>query len=278
MRVPNTAHTLYPFTQNSGNLHKIFYLCIISMNPRGMPDVSLRPETEEALSQAETKESKNAKEVESQAIFQKSNVNMDIKPVEDLAPKEEAPPPAPTKPKKKLTEKQLEALKRGREKSIATRRAKKEEKEKAKSSSAPKNHIETLSANGQQPPTAMSSQMPQTINITPSQPSFNIDYDKIISGVSDRMMTNSRQSKRNDRHSIIDEEQPENVFDKEAFEKQIRENERQNIYTKMVQIEKEKTEKRNQATAKKVLEKQPQSVNPYAYAFNMGARSRYNRY
>ncbi len=275
MRVPNTAHTLYPFTQNSGNLHKIFYLCIISMNPRGMPDVSLRPETEEALSQAETKESKNAKEVESQAIFQKSNVNMDIKPVEDLAPREEAPPPAPTKPKKKLTEKQLEALKRGREKSIATRRAKKEEKEKAKSSVAPKNHIETISANERPPPPAMrNTAMPQTINITPSQPAFNIDYDKIIAGVSDRMMTNSRQPKMR----VIDEEEPQNVFDKVAFEKQIRENERQNIYTKMVQMEKEKTEQRNKATAKKVLEKQPQSVNPYAYAFNMGARSRYNRY
>ena len=138
-----------------------------------MPDMSLKPDTEEFLKEQQEAKDNLAKKVENQEIFTKPNLEVKIDEIKEEIAKdkeETAPLIVKEKVKKKLTEKQLEALKKGREKSIATRKAKAEAKKQAK---APKNHIEHSIP-----------QVPQIPQIQTPQLSNNIDYDKIINGVS----------------------------------------------------------------------------------------------
>tara|TARA_R110001606_G_scaffold207876_2_gene355514 strand:+ start:88 stop:843 length:756 start_codon:yes stop_codon:yes gene_type:complete len=246
---------------------------------RGMPSVELSVETKEAL-QAEKIE--NTPKPESE-IFQKSNPELEVKPIT------EPPPDRPTtnlgldgsrpttnlvekkdkqsnpsgKPKRKLTEKQLEGLRKGREKSLATRRA-----AKAKKSSplAPKNHIEQPTPQSyaqpapQQPPAAYP-QPPVYISQPPS-----IDYDKIINGVADKW--NSRPM------AAMPTIKEEPLFDRTKFEADIRLNEKQKILLEIEQLQKEAEEKENQKTVQAVYN----APSNFSYAFEKNSRKRYNRY
>tara|TARA_E500000305_G_C3967237_1_gene210154 strand:- start:198 stop:929 length:732 start_codon:yes stop_codon:yes gene_type:complete len=243
------------------------------MNARGMPDVSLSEQTIERL-EAEAKEEEP-----------KSNLEIFVKPINEeptepgidkVKVKEEAPPVAtapvaerPTevpvekkktpKPKRKLTEKQLEALRRGREKSIETRRKKKEEKELKKAEKT----IEQKAPERLAPPP----QAPQQTAWAPPQ----IDYDKIINGVTSRLENQS--VKRQEREHIV----AENV---NLFEQKIRDDERNKVINEIDTLQKEEDQKRKAVLAHNYLSKPKpvQDNNPYAYALQMGANSRYRRY
>ena len=98
---------------------------------RGMPDVSLKPETIERMN---TEDKNNEKKPNSE-IFTNPNLEMKVIPEETVVETKVAQVPKVAevpKPKKKLTEKQLEALARGRQKSIETRKKAKEEKQNIK--------------------------------------------------------------------------------------------------------------------------------------------------
>lgn len=219
-----------------------------------MPDMSLKPDTEEFLKEQQEAKDNLAKKVENQEIFTKPNLEVKIDEIKEEIAKdkeETAPLIVKEKVKKKLTEKQLEALKKGREKSIATRKAKAEAKKQAK---APKNHIEHSIP-----------QVPQIPQIQTPQLSNNIDYDKIINGVSN--IFEARQRKQQEVEVNVKE-----------FEAKVREEERNKVLAELEKIQKEEEHTKNSNTATKILNRPPQSANPYAYALNMGARSRYSRY
>ena len=94
---------------------------------RGMPDVSISKQTQDKIND---EEKVNEKKPNSE-IFKNPNLEMkviDEKPEPIKEEKKEEVLSETKKPKKKLTEKQLEALARGRQKSIETRKNKKEEK------------------------------------------------------------------------------------------------------------------------------------------------------
>jgi hypothetical protein len=234
---------------------------------RGMPDMSLKPDTEEFLKEQQEAKDNLAKKIENQEIFTKPDLlakgqDQKIKVVIDEIAKEaegvkggDSPPLVlKDKVKKKLTEKQLEALKKGREKSIATRKAKAEAKKQVK---APKNHIEHSMP-----------QVPQVQHIAGIQTphlSNNIDYDKIINGVSN--IFEARQRKQQEIEVNVKE-----------FEAKVRQEERNKVLLELEKIQKDEEHTKNTHTAHTVLNRAPQSANPYAYALNMGARSRYSRY
>jgi hypothetical protein len=223
---------------------------------RGMPDMSLKPDTEEFLKEQQEAKDNLAKKIENQEIFTKPNVEVKIDEIKEEIAKEGESPPLVLKDKvkKKLTEKQLEALKKGREKSIATRKAKAEAKKQVK---APKNHIEHSMP-----------QVPQVQHIAGIQTphlSNNIDYDKIINGVSN--IFEARQRKQQEIEVNVKE-----------FEAKVRQEERNKVLLELEKIQKDEEHTKNTHTAHTVLNRAPQSANPYAYALNMGARSRYSRY
>jgi hypothetical protein len=247
-----------PFTQTT----QIFFLCYLyKMNKaRGMPDMSLKPDTEEFLKEQQEAKDNVAKKIENQEIITKPDLlgkgqDQKIKVVIDEIAKEgvegERPLVLKDKVKKKLTEKQLEALKKGREKSIATRKAKAEAKKQAK---APKNHIEHSIP-----------QVPQVPQIQTPHLSNNIDYDKIINGVSN--IFEARQRKQQEVEVNVKE-----------FEAKVRQEERNKVLLELEKIQKDEEHTKNTHTAHTVLNRAPQSANPYAYALNMGARNRYSRY
>ena len=214
-----------------------------------MPDMSLKPDTEEFLKEQQEAKDNVAKKIENQEIFTKPNVEVKIDEIKEEIAKE--PLVLKDKVKKKLTEKQLEALKKGREKSIATRKAKAEAKKQAK---APKNHIEHSIP-----------QVPQVPQIQTPHLSNNIDYDKIINGVSN--IFEARQRKQQEVEVNVKE-----------FEAKVRQEERNKVLLELEKIQKDEEHTKNTHTAHTVLNRAPQSANPYAYALNMGARNRYSRY
>ena len=214
-----------------------------------MPDMSLKPDTEEFLKEQQEAKDNVAKKIENQEIFTKPNVEVKIDEIKEEIAKE--PLVLKEKVKKKLTEKQLEALKKGREKSIATRKAKAEAKKQAK---APKNHIEHSIP-----------QVPQVPQIQTPHLSNNIDYDKIINGVSN--IFEARQRKQQEVEVNVKE-----------FEAKVRQEERNKVLLELEKIQKDEEHTKNTHTAHTVLNRAPQSANPYAYALNMGARNRYSRY
>jgi|TARA_R110001592_G_scaffold18564_3_gene76890 hypothetical protein len=244
------------------------------MNARGMPDVDLSDATKERLAD------------EKKADEPKPNLEIFVKPIDDENTSEDTVT-ADTKvseekikevtdeikesvqsdkqkkipkPKRKLTDKQLDALRRGREKSIETRRKNKEAKELKK---AEKTIVEKA-------PEKLMPQGPQYAQQTQWQPP-SIDYDKIITGLASRMEKQSAQ--RNEREHVV----AENV---NAFESKIREDERNKVINEIDTIQKKEDKERASIMAHKYLSKPKPVVdsNPYAYALQMGANSRYRRY
>lgn len=231
---------------------------------RGMPSMALSPNAQARLD----KEKEEVKE----DPFKRPNleikeINEEPKSVQinesanEVKTIEEPAPTPVKKPKKKLTEKQLEALKRGRQKSIETRKKKAEEAKKLKEqkSVAPKNHIE-------------STYVPPPSGHTPYQPPpQHIDYDRIINGVANIYQQHQQKQAQQSYEEEVE-------FNVNEFEKKVREEERNKVYAELEKIQKEEEQQKAQATAQKYLNRQPQSVNPYAYAFQMGSRNRFKRY
>jgi len=226
-----------------------------------MPSVALTPQTEEKLKVEDDKE----KELQEDPF---KRPNLDIKVI-DKDPDAKASAVSfqeepvvkekPKRPKKKLTEKQLEALKRGREKSMATRKAKAEDRKKIQKekneAKAPKNHIETI-----RPPEGHIPYQPP--------PQQQIDYDRIINGVANIYQQQSQKAKQKE----------EIEFNVAEFEARVREEERNKVYDDLDKIQQEDEQAQAQAVAHKYLNRQPQSINPYAYAFQNNSRKRYQRY
>lgn len=223
---------------------------------RGMPDMSLSVETQEDIkAQEEAEKPKEEKE-----IFQRPD--LEIKTPEAIAPK-----PA-NKPKRKLTDKQLEALRVGREKSLATRRANQQTKK-----------IETAKKIVEDPANAPAhTQLPPPQVVAPVPPQIihqqsPIDYDKIILGVTSRM--DKLQADRQNREHQV-------ASDISIFEDKIRDDERVRVLNEIEEMQKQEDIKKNSFIAHQHLTKpRPvQSQNPYLYAMDIGARgnSMRNRY
>ena len=235
-----------------------------------MPSVELSNNTKEEMKQ----EAEEAKPKSNLEIFE--NPQGSATPASQSSPvslpsKEEELPkvelPKVLKPKRKLTEKQLEALKRGREKSIETRKKNKEAKKV--------NEAKKVLANGTTEPHVPHNQHiappPQPVIISAPQAPHSIDYDKIINGVVGRMET--LQTKRANREHLV----AENV---NAFEEKIRYDERNTVLQQIDDMQKKEDQERQRNLAHKYLSKPKPVVdsNPYAYALQMGSNSRYRRY
>ena len=220
----------------------------MTKSARGMPSVELSQNTKDAIQAEETKD----EEMKREDPFVKPNLEIKTTDAIGLPPIAEVEEPIQRivkKPKKKLTEKQLEALKRGRVKSAETRKKKAEEKRLLKEEkNAPKNHIQTSDLMRPQP-----------------QPPQQIDYDRIINGVGNLW---GKQQQQKD----------EIEFNVAEFEKKVREDEKNKVYADLDKIQQDEAQAQAQAVAKNHLQRQPQSLNPYAYAFNLNSRSRYQRY
>lgn len=234
---------------------------------RGMPSVDLSIQSQERIVQEATPipESEMFKKKGEQASNNPSAVSMEVKEIEK-------------KPKKKLTEKQLEALKRGREKSMETRKAKAQKKKETDKEWAERREAEEK-RNAPPPPPVVKEetsfvdnrqqqyhtpmpQMPQA----PSMGNFSIDYDKIIHGVSTQL-DSRRLAREQKEHEVAD-----NIA---KYEEQIREDERNKLYAEMDAEEEEEKQRKSKATTQKVL--QTHRPVDYGYAFQ-GGRSRYRRY
>lgn len=220
-----------------------------------MPDVSMSAETLDTIKE------ENTPIPENKMFKKKNNVNLNIVETLDDGTKLKYPAEAeteaqaepPKKAKKKLTEKQLEALKRGREKSIATRKAKAEalkvEKEMLKEAKksqkkvkvqAPTEMMEDMSAHATDvnmpPPQQQYRQPPATTTYLQQ----NLDYDKIIRGLADEQDKRSRQ-RENREHQVAE--------DIKKYEDQIRADERARILAEVErEEEQEQTQKRQQRT------------------------------
>ena len=244
---------------------------------RGMPNVDLQPETIEQIKQEEQEQ----KPVHSDKMFSKPNLEIKVDPakteeiIKEVNKKEVkfvddaepvlAPPKPIKKPKKKLTEKQLEALRRGREKSIQVRR----EKAKQKVIDAGQKASDPAYAppkQTQSPAVQVQQQVPQIVN-----QQAHIDYDKIINGVVNRF--DNLQTQRSARESRV-------AHDIDAFEQRVRDEERKRVLDEIDKMQKEDESKKNSLIAHHHLTKPrpAQSINPYLYAMEMGAQSRYKRY
>lgn len=238
---------------------------------RGMPDVSLSIKTVEAL---EAEKIANTPKPEAE-IFQKSvkfeeqpdrpttNLGLDgSRPTTNIVDKKpDKRSNQVDKPKKKLTEKQIAGLKKGRERSLEIRRAKKEAKNKA-----PKNHVEepkpqTYLQPVAQPQPAMY-QQPPVYNLAPP----SIDYDKIINGMAERFKMPTQPA------MPTIPEQP--AFDRKKFEDDIRIDEKRKILEEIEFLQKEAEKKERLKTTQQVY----QAPSNFNYAFEMNSRKRYNRY
>jgi preprotein translocase subunit SecD len=206
--------------------------------PRGMPSMELSENTKEQIAI----EQEEAKPKPSEEMFQRPT--MEIKPIK--------------KPKKKLTEKQLEALRKGREKSIATRKANAEAKKKAK---------QQVEVNPTAPQVEQKMAQPPPVQYQPPQ----IDYDKIINGVASRY-DNMMKQRMEREHRVAE--------DINVFEQKIREEERNKVLDEIDKLQKQEEMEKAQQTAYQTISKArpPASQNPYLYAMNMGARNRFKRY
>tara|TARA_R110002126_G_scaffold76867_1_gene191757 strand:- start:1061 stop:1780 length:720 start_codon:yes stop_codon:yes gene_type:complete len=235
---------------------------------RGMPDVSLKPETIERMN---TEDKNNEKKPNSE-IFTNPNLEMKVIPedtvVETKVETKVEPKVAEVpKPKKKLTEKQLEALARGRQKSIETRKKAKEEKQNIKAQKEQQFVYKEPEAIAPPPrPTK-----PQSHGMN-----FDIDYDKIISGVAnvyEKRLSDKKQAE-------LEAEQKAQAVNSQVseFEEKIREDERRRVkehYDEQKKIKKQQIDKR---VSHNVLSRPAENENPYAYAFSMNARNRFKRY
>lgn len=243
------------------------------MNARGMPSVELSNQTKEKI-ELEAEEAKPKPNLE---IFDSPKLkegappsetpsdNIELKVESEVASEAVVKPKKPVKkPKRKLTDKQLEALKKGREKSIETRRKNKKEKEVKKAEQV----LQTTSEVHQSAPVAPP---PQVVQVTPVHQPAQIDYDKIINGVVGKMETMNTQ-RANREHLVA-----ENV---NAFEEKIRDDERNNVLKQIEDMQKQEDIAKSSHLAHKYLTKPKPVVNnnPYAYALQMGANSRYRRY
>jgi len=254
---------------------------------RGMPDMSLKKETIERLEA----EAKAEEPEEEEKIFQKPGVNLEINGKVEEPTQKEAEEPAPIltkeeKPKRKVSQKQLDALKRGREKSLEVRRARsaanKERNKAPVVPKIPKNHVEKDVEPKPMPQQPMS--QPSPVNII--QPS--IDYDKIINGVANRWQSLHQPATSYPAHLLptIKEEYSEAThrepkFDQKAFEKKIREDEKTKILDEITRLQDEEEREKNMKTTQQVLSRNsapPPSANPFSYAFNLNARNRFQRY
>ena len=219
-------------------------------------------------------EAEEAKPKPNLEIFDSPKLKSEAPPSEDASPNielkveseaEQVPKKPVKKPKRKLTEKQLEALKKGREKSIETRRKNKKEKEVKKAEKV----LQVQSEVHQEAPRAPPPQ--QVVQVTPVHQPAQIDYDKIINGVVGKMETMASQ--RENREHLV----AENV---NAFEEKIRDDERNHVLKQIEDMQKQEDIAKSSHLAHKYLTKPKPVVNsnPYAYALQMGANSRYRRY
>lgn len=223
---------------------------------RGMPNVDLSIQSQERIEQENTP-------IPESEMFKKKgeNVSMEVKDT--------------PKPKKKLTEKQLEALKRGREKSMETRKAKAQKKKQEDKEWADRREAEERRT-APPPPvvkeessfvdTRQQYSAPPPMPQMPQMGNFSIDYDKIISGVSSRL-DQARLQREQKEHEVAS-----NIA---KYEEQIREDERNRLYAELDAEEEEEKQRKNKATTQKVL--QTHRPVDYSYAFQ-GGRSRYRRY
>lgn len=229
---------------------------------RGMPNVELTIQTKEELAE-------RSRKVPQDEIFkgvEASTVSDSNKPNVELTITEDKP-----KQKKKLTEKQLEALNRGRQKSIETRRLKKEQKlkeeaewkahqaETKKATKKVKEFVpppqEEVKSSADFVPTP--SMPPQQYN----QPNFSIDYDKLVNGVVEQMENRSKARQERE-HKVAN--------DLTAYEAQIREDERNKMLSEYERYEKEEQQKKNLAGATNVLKHK--SIQPHHLSTYQGSR------
>ena len=221
---------------------------------RGMPNVDLSIQSQERIAEQNTP-------IPESEMFKKSGENVSMEVSEP-----------PKKPKKKLTEKQLEALKRGREKSMETRKAKAQQKKDKDKEWAERREAEEKRLAPPPPVVKEESSFVDTRQQysapppMPQAPNFSIDYEKIISGVSNQL----------DQRRLQREQKEHEVADNIAkYEAQIREDERNKLYAELDAEEEEEKQRKNAKTTQKVL--QTHRPVDYSYAFQ-GGRSRYRRY
>tara|TARA_R100001463_G_scaffold1643_1_gene7188 strand:- start:16452 stop:17177 length:726 start_codon:yes stop_codon:yes gene_type:complete len=227
---------------------------------RGMPNVELSIQTKEELAERSRKIPQDEMFKGVEASTDKPNVELTITDTDK------------PKKKKQLTEKQLEALNRGRQKSIETRRLKKEQKlkeeaewkahkeETRKASQKVKEFVppppqEEVKSSADFVPTP--SMPPQMYN----QPNFSIDYDKLVNGVVEQM--ENRSKARQEREHKV-------ATDLSAYEAQIREDERNKMLSELEQYEKEEARKKNLAGATNVLKHK--SIAPHHLSTYQGSR------
>ena len=256
-----------------------------------MPDMSISPITQEKLDEQEKNRNKTQDE-----MFVNPNVKLDIaeKPQKKIVkhtptiPKEEEVTPpkqseeelkaTPKKPKKKLTEKQLAGLAKGRETSMKNRMA------KAKAVKADKavksvTLVEPPKFRYKEPEdTEVPKRIPHEMGrgiAQPDRPIYqqpDIDYDRIINGV----MTAQEKKKQ----AILDAQRKEEEVNNNVieFEKQIRLNERERIKQEYLDKLAEQKKVKAKETTEKIYNREPINSNPYAYAFNLNSRNRQSRY
>ena len=247
-----------------------------------MPNVSISAETQERID----KEAELSVKKENTEMFETPNVSLNIKAVEEIKPMDrngveegqegfEAPPPPKPKQKRKLTEKQLDALARGRETSMKNRVAKSNEKKVIKAEQSvmvdtPKAvKVKKADKFVYQEPTDIPTHTPQQIYHQPQ-----IDYDKIISGVANMYQQQQQQK--------IDKSNHETKVNNDVamFEAQIREDERVKLMTEFDKREKQKVKDKALKTTQNIYNRNatPVGENPFAYAFNMNSRNTNSRY
>ena len=235
-----------------------------------MPDMSLKEETIEA-------QVKEATPIPEGKMFKKKN-NLslevkDVKVLDDIAEKEEPIEVKPVKKeKKKLTEKQLEALKRGREKSIETRRAKREalkqekqsQKQAIKESNAEVMKMESMETHSGNNNVSFAPQKQQQMM---PQSGGQWDYDKIIRGLADEQDKRSK-ARENREHQVAE--------DIKKYENQIRQDERARILAEVEAEEQQEIQQKNTQKTHSIFNPQI-PVNAYSRtSYGSFGRSRRN--
>ena len=188
----------------------------------------------------------------------------------------------PKKAKKKLTQKQLDALAKGRETSMKNRvaKAKKSKEDKAEASNAIPIPKQKKQVHYEEPPPMPNPNdrmggMPQQQQLYQQAP---IDYDKIINGVAD--IYTQRQQQRVTQQNEAQQKQVEADKNVAMFEEHIRQDERIKLMKKYEEQEKQKVKAKALKTTNSVYSRPSaqDTSNPYAYAFNMNSRNNFKRY
>tara|TARA_R110000787_G_scaffold269957_3_gene376865 strand:- start:1824 stop:2570 length:747 start_codon:yes stop_codon:yes gene_type:complete len=238
-----------------------------------MPDMSLKEETIEA-------QVKEATPIPEGKMFKKKN-NLslevkDVKVLDDIAEEEVVEVKPVKKEKKKLTEKQLEALKRGREKSIETRRAKREalkqekqsQKQAIKESNAEVMKMESMDTHSSNKASFAPQKQQQMM---PPQGQMmgqgQWDYDKIIRGLADEQDKRSK-ARENREHQVAE--------DIKKYENQIRQDERARILAEVEAEEQQEIQQKNTQKTHSIFNPQI-PVNAYSRtSYSSFGRSRRN--